>query len=92
MKKFSSKNRWMNQETNSSWESSFYFIGFVGFLCGGALIYFGYDSPEDHPSITEEELDLLRENVIQGSSVQKCKSILKSLALNENRFFELKFR
>lgn len=82
----------MNQETNSSWESSFYFIGFVGFLCGGALIYFGYDSPEDHPSITEEELDLLRENVIQGSSVQKCKSILKSLALNENRFFELKFR
>ena len=82
----------MNQEPNSSWESSFYFIGFVGFLCGGALIYFGYDSPEDHPSITEEELDLLRENVIQGSSVQKCKSILKSLALNENRFFELKFR
>ena len=82
----------MNQETNSSWESSFYFIGFVGFLCGGALIYFGYDSPEDHPSITEEELDLLRENVIQGSAVQKSKSILKSLALNENRFFELKFR
>ena len=64
-----------------SWESSFYFIGFVGCLCGGSLIYFGYDSPEDHPSITEEELDLLRENVIQGPPVLKCKS-----------FFEIHFR
>ena len=73
--KNSSKNRRINQAgTNLSWESSFYFIGFVGFLCGGALIYFGYDSPEDHPSITEEELDLLRENVIQGSPVQNVKA------------------
>ena len=71
----------MVELTVLSWESSFYFIGFVGCLCGGSLIYFGYDSPEDHPSITEEELDLLRENVIQGPPVLKCKS-----------FFEIHFR
>ena len=34
-------------------------------------MYFGYDSPEDHPTISDEELNLLRENVIQGILVLK---------------------
>lgn len=72
----------------SGWESVFYVQGGLALIWCGLWLFFVYDSPEDHPRIHPEELQLFRvcveEDDDQGNQEIACETKL------ENGHFESK--
>lgn len=63
--------------SNFGWELSFYVVGGVGLSFGIACCFLVYDTVEQHPRISNEEVDYLRQGKSQlGQQRQPVSSSL----------------
>jgi hypothetical protein len=71
------------------WPSAFYFFSFIGLVWTPFYFYNVYGSPEEHPTISLEERQLIRKGLVDGESEppqqQKYETIVQASTSTEER-------
>ena len=69
-----------------SWDSCFYITSLLGVIWFPLYYYFVYDSPAEHPRITDEEYEFIVKGFLNQSINQS--NLFLSLSLSVHLFFD----
>lgn len=68
---------------NAGWRESFYFCALLGLVAGVLWFWFSRDKPEDHPSVSDQELALIRAGLPSASKEEHPPTPWRAILTNK---------